>query len=594
MFPDTCNVYVVRDGDSCLLVDTGSGAALERLSSIGVSHIEWVLHTHHHRDQCQGDQLLPKETKIAVPFHERALFEDAENFWRNKQIYDSYNDQSTYFTSIANTRVDDVLRDYETFQWQNQGFKVLPAMGHTHGSVVLLSRIEERVVAFTGDLIHSPGKVLSLTELQHSYGGPEGVDLNAYSLRDLSFERPDLLLPSHGQPMDDPEAAIPQTIENLRRYHRHLSGQPLTIDKAFKQLLPHLLIASHACCTCYVLLSESGKALLIDYGAASFNHFYAHLRQFESWEVQRFVEHSIRDLKEVWGVKSIDVVIPTHYHDDHTCGIPHIQKHHGVKLWALDRMVNILENPGEYNAPCLLPYPMKVDRPIPDGESVAWEEYTLKVVHFPGQTEYHMAMAVDVDGKRVVFTGDSVQDAGPRLAQPVIHRNVVTAESHEKCARVLAELRPDVLAHGHGGWFEVNEEKVKTLSERARQTRELFETLLPEPSAIGVNPAWTRLVPYQSSAQLGGVVPMEIEVHNYFGRAIKVACAIAVPEGWLATPSLAEMTIPEDGTKRLSFEVRVGGESGRFAIAADLAVDGKRLGQVTEAIVEVGRWQPYQ
>src|SRR5262249_59644278 len=83
LFEDTCNVYIVRDGASCVLIDFGSGKVLDHLRDLGVSKVDWVMHTHHHRDQCQGDALaVERNIPIAVPAHERQLFEDAENFWR--------------------------------------------------------------------------------------------------------------------------------------------------------------------------------------------------------------------------------------------------------------------------------------------------------------------------------------------------------------------------------------------------------------------------------------------------------------------------------------------------------------------------------
>ena len=51
-FRDTCNVYVLNDGDAALLIDLGDGSVLEHLKEIGVRRVEWVLFTHHHREQC--------------------------------------------------------------------------------------------------------------------------------------------------------------------------------------------------------------------------------------------------------------------------------------------------------------------------------------------------------------------------------------------------------------------------------------------------------------------------------------------------------------------------------------------------------------
>ena len=54
-FHDTCEVYIVKSGSNAVAIDFGDGAVLEHLGDIGVSKLEGILHTHHHRDQCQGD-----------------------------------------------------------------------------------------------------------------------------------------------------------------------------------------------------------------------------------------------------------------------------------------------------------------------------------------------------------------------------------------------------------------------------------------------------------------------------------------------------------------------------------------------------------
>jgi len=48
---DTCNVYVLRDGDAALLIDLGDASVLGHLAEIGVKRVEWVLFTSHHRAQ---------------------------------------------------------------------------------------------------------------------------------------------------------------------------------------------------------------------------------------------------------------------------------------------------------------------------------------------------------------------------------------------------------------------------------------------------------------------------------------------------------------------------------------------------------------
>src|SRR5438046_1927998 len=85
LWSDTCNVYVLRDGDAALLIDLGDGSVLEHLHEIGVKKIEWVLFTHHHREQCQGAARLKDwKPQLAAPEAERAFFETPTEFRKLK------------------------------------------------------------------------------------------------------------------------------------------------------------------------------------------------------------------------------------------------------------------------------------------------------------------------------------------------------------------------------------------------------------------------------------------------------------------------------------------------------------------------------
>ena len=76
LWTDTCNVYVIKDGSAALLIDLGDGSVLDHLDEIGVTEVEWILFTHHHREQCQGaDRIEGRGIKVAVPDAERPFFE---------------------------------------------------------------------------------------------------------------------------------------------------------------------------------------------------------------------------------------------------------------------------------------------------------------------------------------------------------------------------------------------------------------------------------------------------------------------------------------------------------------------------------------
>ncbi|MER8766752.1 MBL fold metallo-hydrolase [Mesorhizobium sp. M0968] len=149
-FRDTCNVYILKDGSDALLIDTGSGAVLRHLADIGIDRVDWVLHTHHHRDQCWGTKSVQKAgAKVAVPEFERHLFDNVEAYWRSRGIYDNYNNRNTFFTLNEDIDVDAVLDDYSTFVWRNYEILIIPAKGHTYGMISLVTHIDGQKVAFT-------------------------------------------------------------------------------------------------------------------------------------------------------------------------------------------------------------------------------------------------------------------------------------------------------------------------------------------------------------------------------------------------------------------------------------------------------------
>src|SRR5256885_2286113 len=84
------------------------------------------------------------------------------------------------------------------------------------GSVPLVAEVGGRRVALAGDLLHGPGRLGALAAPQWSYNGAEGVAATLLSLLDLRRRAPDLILPSHGEPIAEPGPAIDLLLDRLR------------------------------------------------------------------------------------------------------------------------------------------------------------------------------------------------------------------------------------------------------------------------------------------------------------------------------------------------------------------------------------------
>ncbi|MFB3902362.1 MAG: MBL fold metallo-hydrolase [Acidobacteriota bacterium] len=598
LLEDTCNVYLIKDGNRALTIDFGAGRVLEAQRDLGISRIERILHTHFHRDQAQGDhRAVEQRIPVFVPAHERHLFEDAENFWRNRQIYHLYAVRNDFFALTKNVPVGGTLRDYDTFRWGPYEFFVLPTPGHTAGSISLITTIDGKKVAFSGDVMHSSGKVQNLYDLQYFYGGMEGVDLLVSSLQSLAEAKPALLCPSHGSPLQDPLPGIEDLKTKLEAWYQFWPGSGLTSRNSPVAVSPHLIAHSQTASSFYAIISDSGKGLFVDYGAASGSFIRVFMATTGTFDRLRFVEHSIATLKARHGLKQVDVAMPSHMHDDHLNGFPHLVRHYGTKIWCCQNMVDVLENPRGRNLGCILPEPIIVDRSFENGQTFRWEEFEFKIVHSPGHTNFQMALFATIDGTRVAFTGDNFFAQNPKnpteaLRHNLIFRNDVCSEDHLRSLRTIMDFEPELIAPGHGAPFKLSKKAVEKMEKRLKEQQHHFRSLIANPDTdFGLDPSWVHIYPCQMVILPGETKPAEVRVRNHGSQPLKVQAVLTLPEGWNSQPAVVSFDAAPGTTAsgRLAISVPSDYPASmvRTAIAADLTVNGKHLGQIAEAVVEV-------
>ena len=269
LLEDTCNVYLMRDGNRGLLIDFGSGKILDYLQPRNQSGGLDSAHPPSSRSMpggLQGGRTLDPNRRARA---RTAFLCRSPELRRNRRVFHLYYVRNDFNTITENIPVANVLHDYGTFRWNNRDIFVLPTPGHTLGSVSLLAEVDGKRTAFTGDLMHSPGKLVNLWDTQINYGGAEGVDLGAFSLARLREQKPALVVPSHGAPLPDPDHGIQQTIDRLVEYYRfHTGPSPSLLSRGYA-VSPHLIAHHQTTSSFYAILSKSGKAMFIDYGSAS-------------------------------------------------------------------------------------------------------------------------------------------------------------------------------------------------------------------------------------------------------------------------------------------------------------------------------------
>ncbi|MBB4375092.1 glyoxylase-like metal-dependent hydrolase (beta-lactamase superfamily II) [Bradyrhizobium sp. cir1] len=172
--------------------------------------------------------------------------------------------------------------------------------------------------------------------------------------------------------------------------------------------------------------------MLIDYGLVSPGHLHFG-NDHDGMRALRFVEHHIDQLRDDYGVRDIELAVPTHIHDDHVCGIPFLQKHFGTQCWALDCIAPVIFDPAAWaSTPCCFHKPIEVHRILYDGEAFQCRGFDFEIYYAPGQTEYHAFILGKIDGKRIVFGGDNLLNpqAGGIASVIAIHSTVMRNSFH--------------------------------------------------------------------------------------------------------------------------------------------------------------------
>lgn len=607
VWTDTCNVYVLRDGDAALLFDLGDGSVLNHLTDIGVKHVEWVLFTDHHREQCQGHKHLKGTgAKIAGPEGERALFERPASFRKMKP---SLNDQFTvHSASFVRPPIEPVPLDrgfarMDEFLWHGREIRCVETKGNSPGGMSYFLRHQGKWLAFSGDVMIDGARMHNYFDTEWDYSFAAGI----YALHEAaslveSFD-PFLLLPSHGPVVCDGK---PQ----LKRYRKKLEqlasmvvrGYPIFTfaaaeqDRVSKptavpniwQVSPHLFKfkGPNFWPNFHMILADSGHALVVDCGLFD----------------PTFLDRALQGMREKLGLRQIDAVIISHMHGDHMLEAPQLREKWGAQIWALDNMVDKCEHPErfEYSAP-VQSYGkglegVRIDRAFKkSGETIDWEGFRFTIEWMPGQTEFALCMHGVVDGKKVIFTGDNI-DGNPDDPKQTGHEAIVARnsgileEGYIYGAELLTRLQPDLILAGHSWVIPHPGPLIKRYRKWAYGMRETFRSLSTDVDyRYWFDPFWVRAEPYRVTLKRGVSSEVQINVRNFRDREQKHRIEIHTPVGIRAEPAVLQGTLK--GVSRESFPVRLTAASdapkGVGITALDPTLDNHRYGEWFDLVVDV-------
>ncbi len=143
----------------------------------------------------------------------------------------------------------------------------------------------------------------------------------------------------------------------------------------------------------------------------------------------------------------IDLLINTHSDWDHARGDSKIKRLSQCKI-ALNKhgMRTLQEGPWAKGWSKITFEPVVVDLPLDDGDTIEIGKYKLQAIHTPGHSLDSMCFLMHHEGKKVLFSGDTVLSFGKL--------GIVSAETdfaaYKDSLKKLIDHKVDVLLPGHG------------------------------------------------------------------------------------------------------------------------------------------------
>lgn len=604
---DTCNSYVLRDGDAALLIDVGAGGVVDHLNAIGVSRVERILFTHHHREQCQGMPHVDRSRAVvAAPEAEQELFQQPTEFrkWFPK-LRDRY---SVYGASYVRPPkqpipLDELLKPGQTVRWRSYDIRCLPTPGHSPGSMSYLFRRGDVLVALTGGVIHDGARMTTWYDTEWDYGFGQGIDTLIDSVDMLIAERPDLILPSHGP-------AIHSPVEQLEAYRRKLTvfrgsyvrgynvfdsteaeRDPVSTPTEvplISQVTPHLFKLSHRTKgkNFAIIISDRGHGLVLDAGLFS----------------QEMLEEIIVGLRAHLGLKQIDAFWISHMHGDHFLLGPTLKEKYGAEAWTLDRIVDRCEHPRRYDYAALVSAygdgfdGMKIDRSFRDGETVEWEGYRIQIDWMPGQTEFGCSLWLDIDGNRVVFTGDNLfgssSDPEQNGHEAVVARNsAIFEEGYLYGSRYLMDLKPDIVMGSHSYVMPDPAAFLKRYHNWAHEIIRLYRDLLPDPDyEYQFDPYWVSAYPYRVDFSDSREQTIAVTVRNFRNRIQRHRIDLQLPPGVTADPPVLNGLVERESRHTYHVTLRLSETDARPGLHIapfDIRLDDTHHGELFDFLIRI-------
>ncbi len=295
-FQDTpiLNVYVISDGSSATVIDTGMGDGtsnmllLRGIEKLGLrkKDVSIIINTHEHIEHFSGNHDLVEATGARIVAHSIAkeYIEKPSTQVASEDILRTLPDGaaeqlrrwSAIFKTVKPSTVAETVEDGDVLEpIGGMKLRVIHTPGHARGHVCLYD--ENRKVLFSGDQVLGSG-----TPYVGKFPDGSNGDMDDYltSLERLKKLDLKLILPGHGPTVTEPYKRIDETIERkikreqaiIRSLEKDHAKDLFTLTKEVYGGAPEEVFFYSSCVLAYLSrLKKQGK---VEYSINGFNMEY--------------------------------------------------------------------------------------------------------------------------------------------------------------------------------------------------------------------------------------------------------------------------------------------------------------------------------
>ncbi|RJP32139.1 MAG: MBL fold metallo-hydrolase [Candidatus Omnitrophota bacterium] len=571
---------------------------------------DMVLFTHYRRDVAwAGVKLARNGAQAVVPKNEESFFSGVSQFWSEfsvKRFHDYYQQTTKILTQPI--PITKTVEDGETWMWEGIPIHVLATPGYTRDAVTYILDIDEKKIAFTGDLIYGDGKILDWYSLQDAIpeakiGGYHGYAARTAqlidSLKKVAEQNPDLLIPARGPIIRNVQQSIARLIDRLQKaYENYLSIDALRwyfkdehIQKKAERVLgpstrinwmsfaetvnenlpPWIIPITNS----RLILAQDGSGFLVDCGG------------------KRIIDELIK-MRIEGTLQSLDGLFITHYHDDHTDQVMPLVQEFNCPVYTIRELQDVLENPAAYRLPCLTQNPIPDLKIMEEGALFKWKEFKLTFSYHPGQTILHGALLVEKENSEsIFFIGDSFTPSGIDdyclQNRNLLHPN----HGYFYCLNALRKMEPNyLLINQHvDPTFRFSRDQIDHMINVLNRRIELLRDLFPfDDPNYGLDEGWARFYPYWQTVKAGESFDLTLRIFNHSPCERTFQTALNFPEGWKEKNGEINVVIPsihEAEAQYHNITTPKNTKPGIYVITADIQSADWDLREWTETIITI-------